>query len=538
MAEDTSPQTNDIDIATATDESSSGQSDTNQDKGTVIGVEADISQPNREDENGAELENENAEPGYDGEAINGTPSNAPNDTPTSDGDKASVAIDIRAHPDAESETKKKKRKSKNKKHGAAARKGVTGFEEFYADAPITPAEATQEKNEIYSESRPFSERIEQCLQRYRASRRLDSERTMLFNKYLWLGGIDASPRQFTGFAEDREALAEADADSIRQMTATDFVGTGGSRFYNPVEPQDWTVDFHGIVRGFLSRVVPSLYLYDETANKLAANLVKNFLNYILMHDVCPEYNDDIGRAKALCDFAPIELRMMHELLQEMPGNFNTICKELFCDGEVYKSQGEITGELYDKVVSFRVTVLTSAQGWIQQRLMRSSDPTTTHVISETEETYIVYAIHIPHPSGYSIVEEELEAAGHKGKGVPCGLLQLKKSIIDHGYNNILRSGQFKIRNQGYQEFLLEEKLLKKLSKDMKIRAIVCELDIGLRFIKEIKDIRVSWDLFLPQMLMEGWKDPVPNERPPPSVSHPDAEEKVMATEFAVDEPKS
>ncbi|KAI1208409.1 Argonaute siRNA chaperone complex subunit Arb1-domain-containing protein [Annulohypoxylon truncatum] len=534
MAEGTSPQTNDIDNATAVDESTSGQSDTNQGKGISVGAKADISQPSHEHEH----EHDQTEPGGDGEATNDTSHDVPEGIPASDGDKAGGATDAGSQPGAESEPKKKKKRSKNKKQGAAARKGVTGFEEFYADAPITPAEAALEKNEIYAESRPFSERIEQCIQRYRASRRMDSERTMLFNKYLWLGGIDASPRQFTGFAEDREALAEADAEEIRQMTATDFVGGGGGRFYNPAEPDNWVVDFDGIARGFLSRVVPSIYMYDEEANKLAAKLVKNFLNYVAMHDVCPKYKDNIELARILCDYAPSDLRYAHELLLEMPGNFNTLCKELFCDGEIYKVQGELKGELYDKVVVFRVAVLTSAQEWIQKRLMRSNNPTATRIISTYEETYKVHAIRIPHPSGYKIVAEELEAAGHKGKGKPCGLLQLKRAIIGHGYNNVLRPDQFNTQNWGYQEFLLEEELLKKMKKGMKIKAVICELNIGLRFIKEVKDIRVSWDVFLPQMLMEGWKDPVPNERPPPSVSHPDAEDKAMAAEFAVDDPKS
>lgn len=80
---------------------------------------------------------------------------------------------------------------------------------------------------------------------------MDVERTMMFNKYLWLGGIDSSQRQFTGFAEDREALAKADAVEIRQMTATDFVGGSGSRFYDLRGSENWFVDFTGIVKGFL-----------------------------------------------------------------------------------------------------------------------------------------------------------------------------------------------------------------------------------------------------------------------------------------------
>ncbi|KAI2470965.1 Argonaute siRNA chaperone complex subunit Arb1-domain-containing protein [Annulohypoxylon bovei var. microspora] len=519
MTEDTSPQTKGIDTATAVDESTSGQSDTNQDKGTILGVDTDVSQPNHE----------HTESGGDRKATNDTLNDTPNDIPTSEGGKANGAgdaTDAGVQLGTESEPKKKK-KSKSKKKGAAARKGVTGFEEFYADAPMTPVEALKEKKEIYSKSRTFAGRIEECIQRYRANRRMGSERTMLFNKYLWLGGIDASQRQFTGFAEDREALAEADADEIRQMTATDFVGGSGSRFYESSESEHWFVDFEGIVKGFLSRIVPSIYMYDEDANKLAADLIKNFLNYVLIHDVCPEYDNDIKAAKQVCEIAPIELRMMHELLQELPGTFNSIAKELFYDKELQKCKGNIEGELYDKLVSFRVTVLTSAKKRIRKRLITSSDdPTTTRVISIKEETYQVVDICAPDPGGITVVEEELEAAGHKGKGKPAGLLLLKPSIIDHGFNNVLRSDQFDSESAEVEEYLLEGELLAKFEKGMKIKAVVCELDIGLRFIAKVKDVRVSFDQFLPQMLMEGWKDPVPNERPPPSASHPDAEDKI------------
>ena len=46
---------------------------------------------------------------------------------------------------------------------------------------------------------------------------------------------------------------------------------------------------------------------------------------------------------------------------------------------------------------------------------------------------------------------------------------------------------------------------------------------GLRFIKKALDVRVSFDTFLPQSLMTRWREPVPNERPPPSVANPNAE---------------
>jgi len=73
----------------------------------------------------------------------------------------------------------------------------------------------------------------------------------MFNKYLFLGGIDSSPRQFTGIVDDKEAIAAADAEQVRTMTATDFVGGSGGRFYDSADLDKWEVDFEAIVKGFL-----------------------------------------------------------------------------------------------------------------------------------------------------------------------------------------------------------------------------------------------------------------------------------------------
>ncbi|KAI1416883.1 Argonaute siRNA chaperone complex subunit Arb1-domain-containing protein [Hypoxylon sp. FL1857] len=513
-------QANSIDkVATNMGESTSGQSDTYQGKGITAEPVAEISSPSPRC---------NKSSGDEKAANDISTSEA---TEPNNGDKASKPADIVVDGIqlGEETVPKKKKKSKPKKKGAAARKNVTGFEEFYADAPMTPAEAAEEKKLVYASSRAFPDRMEECIQRYRASRRMDTERTMLFNKYLWLGGIDASPRQFTGFAADREALAEADAGEIRQMTATDFVGGSGCRFFDPLEPEHWFVDFEGIVKGFLSRTIPGIYMYDETANQLAANLIKNFLNYVLMHDACPEYEDNIKAARRICDIAPSELRMMHELVHALPGPFNTTAKSLFYDGEIKKCDED---DIFGKLVAFRVTVLSSPlNDKIKENLMSSEDPTTTRVIDTKEKTYRVIDIIRPSKRNIAMVEEQLKKAGHPGKGKPAGIIKLKPSVIDFGYDNIPCSDEFEFKSTELEEYLLEGDLLARFEKGVKIKAVVCELNIGLRFIKEVKDVRAAFDLFLPQMLMENWKEPVPNERPPPSASNPNAEEKDMAADI-------
>ncbi|KAI1775083.1 Argonaute siRNA chaperone complex subunit Arb1-domain-containing protein [Hypoxylon cercidicola] len=513
MAKETSQEPSHIDMAPTRDESTSGQeNDAHRDEGSTVGSDGDIPSTKPEPEH---------------IKLSGDGNNT-NDVAAADvsDDKSVDGTQLPTEPQA-----KKKKKKKTKRKGAAARKNVTGFEEFYADAPVTPAEAAQEKTEIYSASRPFAERIEECIQRYRASRRMDVERTNLFNKYMWLGGIDASQRQFTGFANDRDAMEEADADDIRKMTATDFVGGSGKRFYDPLEQEHWAVDFNGIAKGFLSRTIPGIYMYDEPVIRKAAELVKNFLNYVFMHDVCPEYTSDITAARITCDIAPLELQSIHELYRDLPGDFNIAVNSLFYDRKVEKL--DVT-ENFDKLVMFRLTAIFSAllSDDIKMKLVNEEDPTTVQVSNTKEETYEVVDVIRPRPEHILAVEEELEKNGQGGKGKPAGILKLKPSIIDFGYDNIPRSDEADMGNAEVEEYLLEDELLAKFKKGMKIKAIVGELNLGIRFIQEVEDIRVSFDTFLPQMLMENWKEPVPNTRPPPSATNPNAEEDAVGVDEA------
>ena len=139
-------------------------------------------------------------------------------------------------PEADKKKKKKKKKSKNK--------GISGFEDNYADAPITPEEYAEERSDLYHPSRGFAERIELAIQRYRARRKFDSHRKDIFDKYLSLGGIETGPKMFSG-GVDHKNVDDKDADHIATMAATDAVN---------IDKQDsskWKVDFEGIARAFL-----------------------------------------------------------------------------------------------------------------------------------------------------------------------------------------------------------------------------------------------------------------------------------------------
>lgn len=85
---------------------------------------------------------------------------------------------------------------------------------------------------------------------------MNPARSALFSKYLALGGVDTSQRQFTGTAKHIKDWKESGytADEIREMSANDFLSREQDpkgKFYNPEFPEHWDVDFAGVVSGYL-----------------------------------------------------------------------------------------------------------------------------------------------------------------------------------------------------------------------------------------------------------------------------------------------
>ncbi|KAF8464155.1 Argonaute siRNA chaperone complex subunit Arb1-domain-containing protein [Kalaharituber pfeilii] len=219
----------------------------------------------------------------------------------------------------------------------------TGFEAYFVETPISPAQA-EELGKLYSTTIPFAERIEKCIQRYRAKRRWDPLRLQLFNSYLVLGGIRAGQKSFGGgiMIEGRgEDGEDADAADIAQQTATDFVDlvpisqrnandwTGTPDVFGD-EDEEWWVDFEYVVKAFLSHKVPFVFcLHTEGDIVVAVNTIKNFLNYIVFHNVAPEYSQNITKALNICNLAEKELLFCLKLHEKMPGKFNMACSALF-----------------------------------------------------------------------------------------------------------------------------------------------------------------------------------------------------------------
>lgn len=63
--------------------------------------------------------------------------------------------------------------------------------------------------------------------------------------------------------------------------------------------------------------------------KKATGTIRNFLNYILYHKVCPEHEANITKARDVCDVAQVEIYKTVQFLPWAPGDFNVACSTLF-----------------------------------------------------------------------------------------------------------------------------------------------------------------------------------------------------------------
>lgn len=209
---------------------------------------------------------------------------------------------------------------------------ATGFEEYWTDAPVTPAEFADEEN-MYDKDVPFTQRIQIAIQRYKQKRKFHQEYLNAFNSFMKFGGVEAGQKQFTG-RMDAEYLEDKDAADIALMLATHFVN--GDKDDETL----WAVDFTGVVKGYFSSYQQPLEWSDERL-AIYAKVIRNFYNYILHHNVCPEYYGDVMEARNICDQALQEIPRVRQALKQCPGDFNRACSRLFGGRE-----HELSGQNY------------------------------------------------------------------------------------------------------------------------------------------------------------------------------------------------
>ncbi|CCG84797.1 protein of unknown function [Taphrina deformans PYCC 5710] len=208
----------------------------------------------------------------------------------------------------------KKSKSAKQRQRVLHTSTATGFEEFFAECPLSEQDS-QTEHQLYATENSPSERMERCVQR-----NLDVPfwRKNVFDAWLTLGGIKTGQKDYLG----ARGAQKADCDLTQRLQALDFVD----------EP-DYTdvVDFAGLARAFFGSRCLAASGSSPDVVRQAPEVIINFLKYVNKHDVLPEYCDDINAAIGVAELAAIELVAAKQFSLSAPGELN-VALSIHCGG--------------------------------------------------------------------------------------------------------------------------------------------------------------------------------------------------------------
>ncbi|KAG6037760.1 hypothetical protein E4U41_004789 [Claviceps citrina] len=421
---------------------------------------------------------------------------------------------------------KSRKKKKNRKAGgrrgpcALPRNRGTGFEEFFADPPLTPDEAAEERLEIYAP------RIQSCIQRFRSRRRLQGDQPLYFNEYLFLGGVDTTQNSFAGL--DHHDLRDLTPAERRDATATDTVHVGSSaneQFYSG-DQEHWTVDFAAVAAGFFSVSLGQLSGFEKKNLETGIAVVENFLRYVLQHDVCPEHQKNVESALLTCHQARKEWPMLIQLRRDLPGHFNLAAAECFsaADPGDWSLLSFPRPENFDAKAEFLAVCALCGE-------METLDAFASGRLAATTEEYarVVQVARVQRPSD-SLVENfsALRIQGGSHAVEPVGRLYFEAAVIEDEWAQPTMPSVPETEDQLW--VYLEDRLLANIMPGMKMEIQFVQLTTGLRFIKTISRIVPTFYTFLPQQMMKHYKPVRDNDRPAPSIHDPVAEEALLARE--------
>lgn len=421
----------------------------------------------------------------------------------------------------------------------------------------------------------------------------------MFNKYLGLGGVDTGVGQFQGGAKreraNDNAIPDADIDNdydgptvhniceeYRPMFDGDSIfdtsQNAVSKYYNPLAPQNWTVDFIGIAKAFLSKKAPWTFGVSEKATIDAyCEVVNNFLAYVLMHSVCPEYTNEILAAQKIARLVKKELWAIKTLMDVFPGPFHTalaivsdpkgfLAETRLCTPAQLETAKEFKGEEFNvnkhmtfeqcmAVVEVTLTLMgTEAQIDTLLPLVEKMKKGDRLPVVRTEEcTFEVLSISPPSqetvddfeafserfeikPTGFLFVrpwgssaEEQPEdltpAEARKAAKAKQEALEARRRRDADPQNAFKLDGDL----TPTESFVISADILEHCFVGMKFECTVKTIGAGmgdgkegggvegqLRFIDSLNAVHVSFSESVDNERMEGWRIPVETDRIPPT----------------------
>ena len=412
---------------------------------------------------------------------------------------------------------------------------------------MTPEEYAADQ-ELYSADLPFIDRILSAIQRFERTRKLSPERRDIFYKYLAYGGVDISPNMFQSTADiDQTGM---DKDDLAMLLSKVSIGSEKYDLHSPNAL--YTVDFLGCMQAFLSRRSGTLYGFDTYENVLlVTTTLERFMDYLLQHDVCPEYKTEVRQTRDLCRAAAPELWAGAEAYRWLPGDFNIACSTLFggmysenYDGEsswndtehatfvgLTPSQagqimkfgvaGAATEDVYQKYAALVSSKDQTKRLEVVSRI-RDTGFTITKIAQPTSDCIKLYkdqstdfrpvgrVLAIPWKNPFALPEDltPAERSARDGSNGASAEVQTNRQDISNS-NPAPKTKLSEIKNPAAQEytFFIEIPLISQLRVGMHLEASIHELNCGIWWFDDFRVVYPSFDTYLSNDLMVGWKEP-------------------------------
>ncbi|RMY86871.1 hypothetical protein D0862_10826 [Hortaea werneckii] len=415
----------------------------------------------------------------------------------------------------------------------------TGFEPDATEPPLTDAERS-----LYDPSFDFIDRIQTAVKYFASKRKMHQDLLQVFEKFLFFGGFISNAQTFqSGMSKEelkkQEGLTEAQAKELLEYyLVSDAVVTSISSCYEDQKKvAEFVVDFEAVAKGFLSsEFMASFDYYDEKMVQKGTQVLRSFYNYLLLHRVCPEYDEQLRAACSICDVAETELNKLAVADKCLPGAFNAACSTLFKGSYVglhrdafsaapddedggWIMQGDNIG-LSRKDAKMIFSAGIAAYGTDEQyekaEVLLKNDVEHVECVTHEGIGLAVTSIELPDKKALELYERlnSTETDSYQIACIqPMGRLICKPwDVPIAAPTDLLEQAKAKTSCGETSEFLIEQEVLPFCFEGMKIDCTVKQLDCGIKWIDTIDSLFPSFYTWLPNESVCGkgaWKEPGP-----------------------------
>jgi hypothetical protein len=274
-----------------------------------------------------------------------------------------------------------------------------------------------------------------------------------------------------------------------------------------------------------SSFYPAHYGYAPGQVKTACQVLRSFYNYLMNHNVCDEYREDLLAARKVCDQAEFELAKVYTAGLVLPGPFNLAASTIFGGTQAGTYTGNMTwardmdmeesGMRDDQArVTFMTGVAILGTDAQYDLISAQHDISNIKVINDESVNLEIVSIQLPTQETQELYAQQNRIHQAKITLHPLGKLICKACNINNFAEYDLPKSKyahgkpFEVEEGKPYEFWIEDNVLSELFEGMKMDARVRTLEGGVTLLDEVKEAMCSFYKWLPN---EMWMERHPRE---------------------------